>query len=179
MMRPLARRAAGDDAHWCAVQTHARAEDKAAFHLSRQCYTVFLPKHLKRRKHARRVEWVPAPLFPRYLFVAIDPAATRWWSIHSTVGVSKLVCFGRVPATVPAAIIAEIEARQDENGLVKLRPGFGFKRGDKVRIIDGPLSDLEGLFDGSSDEARVTVLLDLMGRQVRVRVPAETVYACA
>ncbi len=164
---------------WWAVQTHARAEDKAAFHLARQGYKVFLPKHLKRRRHARRVEWVPAPLFPRYLFVAFDSAATRWWSIHSTVGVSTLVCFGRVPAAVPERIIEEIKARRDENGLVKLRPGSGFNRGDRVRIIDGPLSDLEGLFDCASDDERVTILLDLMGRQVRVRVPVETVYACA
>lgn len=165
--------------HWCAVQTHARGEDKAAFHLVRQGYTVFLPKHLKRRKHARRVEWVPAPLFPRYLFVAVDPKISRWWSIHSTVGVSSIVCFGKVPAAVPEEIITEIKARQDENGLVKLRAGCGFKRGDRVRIIDGPLSDLEGLFDGASDEARVIILLDLMGRQVKVRVPMETVFACA
>ena len=51
---------------WCAVQTHVCAEDKAAFHLRRQGYEVFLPKHLKRRRHARRVDWVPrpAPLSP-------------------------------------------------------------------------------------------------------------------
>lgn len=164
--------------HWCAVQTQARAEDKAAFHLRRQGYAVFLPKHLKRRKHARRVDWVPAPLFPRYLFVALDDGASRWWSIRSTVGVSNLVCFGKTPAMVPAGIIAEIEARQDENGMVKLRPGV-FRPGERVRIIDGPLNELEGLFECASDEARVTILLDLMGRQVKVRVPAETVFACA
>lgn len=164
---------------WYAVQTHARAEDKAAFHLRRQGYTVYLPKHLKRRKHARRIDWVPAPMFPRYLFVAVDPRATRWWSIQSTVGVSQLVCFGKTPATVPAEIIDEIKAHQDEHGLVRMHAGCGFRRGDKVRIIDGPLTDLEGLFDGSSDENRVTVLLELMGRQVKVRVPLETVYACA
>jgi len=62
--------------YWCAVQTHVRSEDKAAFHLRRQGYEVFLPKHLKRRKHARRIDWVSAPLFPRYLFVAIDPDTT-------------------------------------------------------------------------------------------------------
>ena len=63
---------------WCAVQTHVRSEDKAAFHLSRQGYDVFLPKHLKRRKHARRVDWVPSPLFPRYLFVYINPKTSPW-----------------------------------------------------------------------------------------------------
>lgn len=164
---------------WCAVQTHARAEDKAAFHLHRQGYRVFLPKHLKRRKHARRVDWVPRPLFPRYLFVALDPETVRWWSIRSTVGVSDLVRFGIHPAAVPAGIVEEIMARQDDKGLVKTHGGCGFKAGEWVRIIDGPLSDLEGLFECATDEERVIILLDLMGRQVKVRVPLETVYACA
>jgi len=164
---------------WCAVQTQVRCEDKAAFHLRRQGYTVFLPKHLKRRKHARRIDWVPAPLFPRYLFISLDPRAGQWWSIRSTVGVISLIMTGTFPATVPDEIIDEIKARQDEKGLVKLRAGCGFKRGDRVRIIDGPLNDLEGLFDGLNDEDRVTVLLDLMGREVKVRVPLEIVYACA
>ncbi len=164
---------------WCAVQTHARAEDKAAFHLRRQGYTVFLPKHMKRRKHARRIDWVPSPLFPRYLFVAMDPAQGRWWSIRSTVGVSNLVSFGGRPAAVPENIIAEIMARQDEKGLVKAYTGCPFKAGDRVKIVDGPLSDLEGLFHCVTDEERVTVLLNLMGREVKARVPLETVYACA
>jgi transcriptional antiterminator RfaH len=164
---------------WCAVQTHARAEDKAAFHLRRQGYRVFLPKHLKRRKHARRVDWVPRPLFPRYLFVAIDPDATRWWPIRSTIGVSGLISFSGAPASVPADVIAEIKSREDDKGLVKTHGGCGFKGGEHVRIIDGPLSDLEGLFECATDEERVIILLDLMGRQVKVRVPLETVYACA
>ena len=51
--------------HWCAAQTHVRSEDKAEFHLRRQGYSVFLPKHLKRRRHARRIDWVWEPLCPR------------------------------------------------------------------------------------------------------------------
>ncbi len=164
---------------WCAVQTHVRSEDKAAFHLRRQGYDVFLPKHLKRRKHARRIDWVSSPLFPRYLFVAIDPDITPWWAIRSTVGVGNLIYFGDAPACVPAEIISEIKARQDEKGLVKTHTGCAFKRGDRVRVIDGPLNDLEGLFESSIDEQRVTILLGLLGREVRVRVPLETVYACA
>jgi transcriptional antiterminator RfaH len=165
--------------YWCAVQTHVRSEDKATFQLRRQGYEVFLPKYLKRRKHARRIDWVSAPLFPRYLFVAIDPDTTPWWAIQSTVGVSSLIRFGNLPASVPADIITEIKARQNEKGLVKTHAGCTFRQGDRVRIIDGPLNDLEGLFESSTDEERVTILLSLMGREVKVRVPLETVYACA
>ncbi len=78
---------------WYVVQTHANAEVKAATHLGRQGFEVYLPRFLKRRRHARRVEIVPAALFPRYLFVA-DIASQRWRSIHSTIGVCRLLCNG-------------------------------------------------------------------------------------
>jgi len=57
---------------WYVVQTHSQAEAKACGHLQRQGFEIYLPKYLKRRRHARRTETVIAPLFPRYLFVAVD-----------------------------------------------------------------------------------------------------------
>ena len=57
---------------WYVVQTQANAEHKAVAHLGRQGFTTYLPRYLKRRRHARRVDIVPRPLFPRYLFVSID-----------------------------------------------------------------------------------------------------------
>ena len=123
--------------HWCAVQTHVRSEDKAAFHLRRQGYDVFLPKHLRRRKHARRIDWVSAPLFPRYLFVAIYPDTTPWWAIRSTVGVGSLICFGDVPATVPADIITEINRKQvrSVDEFRKVVAGLPDNRAVSVRIV--------------------------------------------
>ena len=40
---------------WLAVYTRARAEKTAQEHLRRQGYKVYLPRHLKRRRHARTV----------------------------------------------------------------------------------------------------------------------------
>ena len=77
---------------WYVVQTHPHAEAKAASHLERQGYSIYLPRYLKRRRHARRIEIVAAPLFPRYLFVAIDPLTQRWRSIQSTIGVARSAC---------------------------------------------------------------------------------------
>jgi transcriptional antiterminator RfaH len=70
---------------WYVVQTHANAEAKAYTHLEKQGFQAYLPRFLKRRRHARRVETVPAPLFPCYLFVTIDVATQRGRSIHSTI----------------------------------------------------------------------------------------------
>lgn len=162
---------------WYVVHTRPRAEAKAVLNLDRQGFTCYLPRYLKRRRHARRVETVAAPLFPRYLFVALDLATQQWWSIRSTFGVSDLVYSGEQPALVPSSIIEDLRAREDEHGLVGLPRRPQFASGDTVRVINGVFSACLGLFDGMADRERVAVLLDLMGRKVRVVMDEEALAA--
>lgn len=161
---------------WYIVRTHPRAEVRAALNLERQGFPVYLPRYLKRRRHARRVEVVSAPLFPRYLFVAIDIASQRWRSIQSTFGVAQLVCSGDDPSSVSPAVLNELRSREDDKGYVQLAQR-GFARGEKVRVVEGVFSACLGLFEGMTDNERVTVLLDLLGRKVRVVMDLEAVTA--
>lgn len=162
---------------WYVVHTHPRAEAKAVQHLDRQGFRVYLPRFLKRRRHARRVDVVAAPLFPRYLFVANDPATQRWRAIQSTIGVTHLVCNGELPAEVGDEIIADIRARENEQGFVRLDQRARFRRGDKLRVLDGAFCDSFGLFEGMTENERVTILLDLLGRKVRVKLGADMITA--
>ena len=162
---------------WYVVQTHANAEIKASMHLSRQGFEVYLPRYLKRRRHARRVEIVPMPLFPRYLFVAVDIASQRWRSIHSTIGVSRLLCNGDEPALVARGIVEQLQSRHDGHGFIKLDRRLLFAPGDKVRVVEGVFSACLGLFEGMTDHQRVSILLDLLGRKVRVVLDVEAVAA--
>jgi transcriptional antiterminator RfaH len=161
---------------WYAVQSRPNAENKAVAHLLRQGFTTYLPRYLKRRRHARRVDIVPAPLFPRYFFVAIDLTAQRWRSIYSTIGVSQLICNGDMPAAVSGEVVTTLKAREDAAGFIRLEPR-PFRPGDKIRILEGVFADCFGLYDGMPDRDRVTILLDLLGRKVRVVVDAEAVAA--
>jgi transcriptional antiterminator RfaH len=45
-----------------------------------------------------------------------------------------------------------------------------FTQGQKVRIVAGDYATLEAVFDLAEGEERATVLLELLGRQSRVRV---------
>lgn len=162
---------------WYVVQTQPNAEGKAVAHLGRQGFVTYLPRYLKRRRHARRVEVVTAPLFPRYLFVEIDMAIQRWRSIYSTVGVSRLVCAGDVPTPVPGHVVAMLKDREDAAGFIQLDRRPQFRVGDKIRVREGLFSDCLGLYDGMPDRDRVAVLLDLLGRKVRVLLDAEAVAA--
>ena len=115
--------------NWYAIFTHARAEQKAQFNLERQGFQSFFPKYRKRRRHARRVETVSSPLFPRYVFVRLDLDRQPWRSINSTLGVHGIVCQGEKPAPLPEGIVEELISRQDELGCVGLSGNTSIARG--------------------------------------------------
>jgi transcriptional antiterminator RfaH len=165
------------DAHWYVVQTQLNGEAKATQNLLRQGYDIYLPRFLKRRRHARKVDFVAQPLFPRYVFVAIDMTTQRWRSIQSTFGVSRLVCNGDNPALVPEGVVPALRAREDDKGFVKMDARPAFAPGDKVRVLAGAFMDSAGLFTGLADHDRVSILLDMLGRKVRVLLDADLVTA--
>lgn len=162
---------------WYVVQTHVNGESKAALNLLRQGYEIYLPRYLKRRRHARKTDFVARPLFPRYLFVAVDKATHRWRSIQSTVGVSHLIANGNEPAVVPEPIVAALKAREDAKGFVKMGVGEKLAPGDKVRVLTGVFMDSAGIFDGVLDHDRVAILLEMLGGRVRVHLEADLVAA--
>ena len=165
------------DPRWYVVQTHPHAENKAVQHLERQGYRTYLPRYLKRRRHARRIETVAAPLFPRYLFVAVDLASQRWRSMHSTIGVARVVCNGEAPAMVADGVVDGLRRRESAEGFVRLDQRPNFAPGAPVRVLDGVFSACVGLFDGLTDGQRVAILLDLLGRKVRVVLDEMSVAA--
>ena len=164
-------------ARWYVVQTQVNGEAKATEHLRRQGYEIYLPRYLKRRRHARKMDFTARPLFPRYIFVAIDMATQRWRSVQSTVGVSRLVTNGDSPAVVPEGVVRALKAREDTKGFVKLDAAPAFTPGDKVRVLAGAFMGNAGLFNGMADHDRVSILLEMLGRQVRVLLDADVVVA--
>ena len=158
---------------WYAVHTHPRAENVVVNHLKRQGFDTYLPLFLKQRKHARRIDWVPAPFFPRYLFVGMNIENMCWRVIRSTVGVVNFVCSGDKPIKVPPSILGILKNREDENGLVRL--GGKLKTGDQVQIIDGAFGDSIAIVKEMRGLDRVTLLLKLMGRQMEVHTSLERI----
>lgn len=163
---------------WFVVHTRVHAEKQAAAHLRNQGFAVYLPCYGKRRSHARRIEIVHAPVFPRYLFIQMDERAAPWRVIRSTVGVVDVVRQGERPAPVPAGIVEAIQARE-ESGLVQLPAPDRFNPGDILSISAGAFAGHTGLFECAGDAQRVVVLLELLGRAVRVSVPALDVARAA
>ncbi|MDP6832650.1 MAG: transcription termination/antitermination NusG family protein [Alphaproteobacteria bacterium] len=162
-------------AQWYAVYTHARMELWARSNLWERGFEVYLPQYRKQRRHARKTDWVNAPLFPRYLFVSADPSAPGRRSINTAPGVVSLVSFGERPGLISDAVIEEIRGREDEAGNVQLLDPNRLVPGDQVRLESGAMADHVGLFERRSDAERVVILLSLLGREVRVKVPSNSI----
>jgi transcriptional antiterminator RfaH len=162
---------------WYAVQTQPHAEAKAMAHLQRQGFEVYLPRFMKRRRHAGRVETVAQALFPGYLFVAIDVTTQRWRCVNSTIGVRRLVSNGDAPAPIAPRVIETLQRQHDERGYFQMRPAPRFAAGDKVRVVDGVFSSALAIYEGMPDQHRVAVLLELLGRKVRVHIDLDSVAA--
>ncbi|MBL8676854.1 MAG: transcriptional activator RfaH, partial [Alphaproteobacteria bacterium] len=103
---------------WFVAHTHPMKEQIAEKHLREQGFDVYLPRFKKMRRHARKVEEVLIPLFPRYLFVAMEMEAIHWRCINSTRGVSYLLQNGGLPAEVPKQIVETLKEKETVDGLV-------------------------------------------------------------
>ena len=159
---------------WYVAQTRAHAEERACVNLERQGFRTYLPRYRRERRHARRRDVVRAPLFPGYIFIELDLEAAPWRAINGTFGVNHLVFQGDRPAAVPNGAVEEISARENAEGLVVLPPR-PLRKGEALRIASGALADCLGLFDRMADRDRVVLLLDLLGRKVRVEAPFDSV----
>lgn len=162
---------------WYAVHTRPHEEQKALVNLRRQGYEVYLPLIAKKVRHARRTQHVFRPFFPRYLFVSLDLQSQGCRSIRSTLGVSDLVCFGEGPTPLPPGVVESLKAQQDADGCISFTLQNTLKPGDRVVVLDGPFSHLVGICERMTDNERVAILLDLLGRKVRVQLGVDTVEA--
>jgi transcriptional antiterminator RfaH len=158
---------------WYVARTQPQRELQAAKQLANQRFRAFLPRYLKNRRHARRVDTVSAPLFPRYLFVIVDRGRDRWRSINGTLGIERLLMQGGEPQAVPCGVVESIIDAVDADGIIHFDQHL--KEGQAIRVMAGPFADLVGQLERLDDNGRVRVLLEILGGKVRVELPRELV----
>lgn len=171
---------------WYVVVTHAGQERLAKYHLERQRFETYLPMRAPmvaaRKRDGSTPE--PRPMFPRYLFVAVDLATPGWRSIYSTIGVHSVICSGvgeqARPIAAPNGLIEQLQARE-VNGLVVLPPRSKDRpcphaKGDRVKVV-GRTTDYDGVFLERVDATRAALLVSLLGRDSRQVVPLSVLKA--
>lgn len=173
-----------DDIHeiskrWFAVYCKPRQELVARENLQRQGFRAYLPRiQIKQRRRGKWVDVIEV-LFPRYIFIQVDPTRNSIAPVRSTRGVVGLVHFGGQPATVANEVMETLLQHENpESGLHQdNRPQFS--EGETVKLVEGPLAGMEGVYSQEDGDKRVTVLLELLGQANRIAVNRDWIVKAA
>ena len=149
--------------HWHLVFTKPRQEYRAALNLSLQGFEVYLPMRHKEVLRQNNVYRVEEPLFKRYLFVRFDEELSPWHKIRNTLGVTDLVRFSNVLATIPDEMIDALKR-------FKVSTSEMFIKGEVLKITDGPFKNLEVIYQLKDGNQRAIVLIEMLNKIQRIAI---------
>src|SRR5262245_56705930 len=156
---------------WYVIYSKPQKEESAAFHLRLKGLEVLflqllLPEYLRKRKRI-------VPLFPNYLFVRIDISA-QYQQVVWTPGIKRFVSFNDTPVPLDDGIVAFSMQKANPDGIITACSTL--KEGQEVQIRGGPFDGLVGISQEPPDgRGRVSVLMELLSRQVKADVPVQFV----
>ena len=156
-------------AFWSVVRSLPKREAFAAEQLGLRGYETFLPLIPTKR--------ASAPLFAGYFFIRI---IEQWRVVNRTLGVLCLVRVGDCPARCPDNEIDALRSRTDATGVIRLPPPAPkarhvFAKGERVKILAGPLQGFAALHTGLSAAEKEILLIGMLGAQRRIAVPGHLV----
>src|SRR5215468_11047260 len=151
---------------WYALQVRSRREAYIANQIQAQGIECLFPLYKSARKWSDRVKELEQPLFPGYLFCKFDFQDRR--PVVTTPGVLQIVGYGRTAIPVSEQ---EIQALQlaVSSGIAR-QPWPYLEVGQRVRVIYGTLTGLEGILVNLKGNHRVVLSVSLLQRSVAMEV---------
>ncbi|MCC5937207.1 MAG: UpxY family transcription antiterminator [Lunatimonas sp.] len=157
-----------EDNRWFVMYTAPRAEKKVAERLKEKGIEVYLPMVEQVRQWSDRKKKVVVPLFNGYLFVNFTK--DRLWEALQVSGAVKFVNFSGEHATVPQAEIDTIR-RVIETGVSVEVNTDPIEKGERVKILGGPLEGFEGECVQKSNQDYFIIRIPGINQNMLINVP--------
>lgn len=166
----------GDE--WYAVWTRSNCERLVEEQLAAKAFDAFLPEMTVRGRRDGRPHITRVPVFPGYLFVRHAMDKTSYVEILKARGVVRILDGGWSRLTpIPAEEVDAIQ-RLVLSGVPLFSHAY-FNQGDRVRVVEGPLVGLEGLFVREQpSRGRLVLSINQLQASVAVEVDSTSVEAC-
>jgi transcriptional antiterminator NusG len=165
-----------EQAAWYAIYTRSHFENLVADQLTARGFSLFLPQRGVWSKRLRTSRVVP--MFPGYLFIHHGMEKRSYIEILKARGVVRVLEGGWNRLT-PIADVEMEGIQQVVNAGVPVSPHMYFNQGDRVRVLDGPLTGLEGIFvRDKPNKGRLVVSINLLRTSVAVEVDSALVAPC-
>ena len=165
------RSAIDSEQKWFALTAKHQHEPKIATLLGAKDFEVFQPTYTEVRRWKDRKKPIVLPLFPGYVFFC--GGLQRRSEILSIPGVFSIVCFGGTAAEISGDEIDGI--RRVCLNRMDVQPHPFLAVGDRVRVMEGPLSGVTGILQKQKDACRLILSIELLGRSAAVEIDANSV----
>lgn len=159
---------------WYAVSVFPRHEKQVAQLLGARHVSYLLPLYSSLRRWKDRRKEVEMVLFPGYVFVNVTLQDRL--SVLMVPSVVRFVSFQGRPAVVPDQDIRAISIGHSSGA--NLQPHPFLRKGQRVRVIAGPLVHTEGILIRRNSRSRLVLSLASLMRSISLEVDECDVIPC-
>jgi len=162
---------------WFVVHTYSGYEDRVKKNLVQrikfmdggdEILQVVIPTEEEIEVRSGQRRNVTKKTLPGYVLIQMRMSDQSWNIVRNTPGVTGFVGTGNKPTP-----LAEEEVNQILTQMTAEAPKVkvGFRKGQSIRVTDGPFIDFVGVVDDiSTEKGKVKVLLSLFGRETPVEL---------
>ena len=155
---------------WFVIHTYSGYEERVRKNLEQrikfmdageEISQVVIPteEEIEVRNGQRRT--VNKKILPGYVLVQMKMSDQSWNIVRNTPGVTGFVSSGNKPVPLQEEEVSQILKQMTAEAP---RVKVGFRKGQSVRVTDGPFIDFVGIVDDiSTEKGKVKVLLSLFG----------------
>ncbi len=167
------------DHKWYVINAHSGMEYKAKLSLEERVRSlkkehliseVIVPEETVVELVRGQKKTTKRKFFPGYILVKMLLSDDSWHLIKNTPKITGFVGDKRNPAPVSESEISRMTNRISE-GATRPKAKMSFSEGEKVRVVDGPFNNFNGVIeDINADKGKLRVLVSIFGRSTPVEL---------
>jgi len=162
---------------WFVIHTYSGYEQRVKTNLEHRIksmdaddkiFQVVIPTENEIEIRDGQKRTVAKKVFPGYILVELELTDDSWNVVRNTPGVTGFVGVGTKPVPLDEEEVKSIFNQMEaETPRIKV----GFRKGESVRVVDGPFIDFIGIVDDiNAEKGKVKVLVSFFGRETPVEL---------
>lgn len=158
------------DKKWYALLTRSRFENVVYDHITKKAVEAFLPKIKKKSKRKDRHQIIDIPMFPGYIFVNITLEPQEQLNVLKTIGAVRFLGYQSGPVPIPTDQVKSLKIVTGSGMDVITGEGVPLKPGDRVLVVQGPFTGVQGDFIRYKGKNRVIINIETLGQFAGIEI---------